>query len=185
MRMKALYIARQLLISLLLTGFVAHMMMPLSSQAKKTAFTQWLNQNLVSSGDETEIMLRNTIRELPVHSESFDALLEEATRLIKENRNGFTILFTHENSDEERNISNWLIGQWNAFQNQQSGKFGTLADAQSLLVKILNHQVLGGSHDISERTQHLGSHSGSYEVRFIISSFLKLPLVGGISINAP
>jgi len=51
-----------------MAGFMVHLIVPFSSSAQKIAFTQWLDQNVVVTGNESEVKLRNSIRELPEQS---------------------------------------------------------------------------------------------------------------------
>ena len=182
---KSLHTARQLLISLLLTGFLAHMMMPLSGYAKKTAFTQWLHQNLIASGDDNEIRLRNTINELPAQSDSFNALLLKASRLVKDYSDEFNIRFSFQDHDDEPMISSWLAGQWNASQHQQNSKVALLTDGMPLLTKC-TFQL----SDFSSASRRTELQPAPILFEYSISSmghpsFISKPLSGGVSINAP
>lgn len=185
MLQKSLHTARQLLISLLLTGFLAHMMMPLSGYAKKTAFTQWLHQHLIASGAENEIRLRNTIKELPAKTDSFDALLLKASRLVKDYRDEFHISFSFQDHDDEPMISSWLVGQWNASQHQQNSKVALLKEVMPLLAKCTFQ--LTSSSSPARQTELLSTHIlAEYSFSSMgRPSFISKPLSGGISINAP
>ncbi|TVQ66820.1 MAG: hypothetical protein EA360_04880 [Balneolaceae bacterium] len=185
MKKRVLHTGRHLIISLLLTGFLAHIMMPLSSHAKKTAFTQWLDQNLVASGDENEIRLRNTIRQLPGQSDTFNALITEASKLVSNYRNEFKINFSFEENHEDLILTNWLIGQWNAFQHHQSDKQAVLTDLSTLLHKwsLQQNNFVFSAFPTGSMTTGLVPKLSL--IHTIYSSLILKPLIGGVSINAP
>lgn len=169
-----------------MAGFMAQLVLPFSSQAQKTAFTQWLDNNVVSSGDENEIRLRNSIRELPSRSPDFERLLLQASELISQNREDFLLLFSGINENEQESTpASWLISQWNAFQNQQSATHAVVHE-----IGKQSHKILA-SGQISPFLTWPGSTflpASFHLLQAACSPFTGwdfLPFVNSISINAP
>ena len=91
MKKRFSHIIRSTVISFLMTGLLAHLLVPFSSHAQKTAFSQWLNQNVASSGDESESELRDAILKLPEQISDFRLLVEQASNLIASNKEDFSL----------------------------------------------------------------------------------------------
>lgn len=164
---------------------MAHLLVPFSSQAKKTAFTQWLNHNVVSSGNEREVELRNTIKELPEQAGDFWVLVQEASELVASHRDHFKIPVTSNNHTKNQSESGWLIEQWNMFQDQKSGFNSVLVES----LKVLSNWIpqtpdISGITGNSDLHQFIFQKEVFYSSLGLLSGNLK-PLVSGISINAP
>ncbi|MDX1641565.1 MAG: hypothetical protein R3220_07695 [Balneolaceae bacterium] len=185
MNKKAIHIFRSVTITFLMAGFLAHLMMPLSSQAQKNAFTRWLNHNVVASGNESETELRNTIKELPEQTGNFWILVQEASELVANHKDHFKIPVSSESQKNHQPKSGWLIEQWNMFQDQKSGFNSVLVES----LKVLSNWVPQTSNAffVSGKSElykyfifdEISSHP---EITFIGTL---IPLVNGISINAP
>jgi uncharacterized protein (DUF2235 family) len=179
------HIFQKAIITVLMTGFLAHLMLPLSSHAQKTAFTRWLDHNVVATGDENEAKLRNTIRQLSEQSNDFLILVQEASQLVANHKNEFR-LNTSLPENSESQVSTWLIGQWNVFQHQKTGMNAVLSDAAQPFQKWISSQNFLKYHS-SPAVKHIQFLSNSFEV-LIESSAIReaiVPLISGISINAP
>lgn len=185
MSKKIQHIYRSATITLLMLGFLAHLIVPFSSQAQKTAFTRWLDHNVVASGNESEVRLRNTIRELPEQAGDFWILVKEASELIASHQDHFKITVTNSPQTETQDRSGWLIDQWNIFQNQKSGFNSVLVES----VKSLSNWIPQNT-DFS----FVRSNSVYQQVHFQKELFFDpapaiagslQPLINGISINAP
>ncbi|MCC5940153.1 MAG: hypothetical protein JJU37_01315 [Balneolaceae bacterium] len=185
MKSRFSHILRSLTIALVMAGFVAHLAQPFSSQAKKNAFTQWLNHNVVASGNESETKLRNSIRQLPEQSNDFWVLVQQASRLVADHKDDFRIQFSF-SDPEERSASSWLIGQWNVFETHKTGTNAILPEFPKPFYKWLSansfHSVSIPSADV-----HKNGSLFSATSLFIgnITSIALIPLAGGTSINAP
>lgn len=181
------HIFRTFTISLLMAGFMAHLLMPFSSSAQKTAFTKWLDHNVVASGNENEVKIRNIIRGLPDQSGDFRVLVQQASELVSKHRNNFKIHFSFEDNEEKQRVSSWLIGQWNVFQNHQSGRFAIFPEGQLSMNKWISPNSFSTTTVLYSSLKLIRYHSffGSdltvddWNNRFLI------PLKNGISINAP
>ncbi|NBC65871.1 MAG: hypothetical protein GVY07_09490 [Bacteroidetes bacterium] len=181
------HIIRSVTITCLMAGLLAHLVVPFSSQAQKTAFTRWLNYNVVASGNESEIKLRNTISELPEQSGDFLGLVREASELVANHKDHFKIFDFDKDTGESDNPpeSNWLIDQWNNFQNQKSGFNSVLIES----VKILSKWI-PNSPGFSSFKGHFDKYQTKIPPKLFFYSFrastdLIQPLSSGISINAP
>lgn len=179
------HIFRSAVISVLLTGFLAHLVLPFSSHAQKTAFTRWLDHNVVATGDENEAKLRNTIRKLPEQSHNFHILILEASQLVAKHMKDFRI---HAELPEQSDhlVTSWLVGQWNNFQYQRTGTNAILPDATQPIHKWISSQGLSKlfySPVLNNRI-HLKQTFEDLKDHFRIVKAM-IPLVSGISINAP
>lgn len=179
------HIFRNAVVSVLLAGLLAHLFLPFSSDAQKTAFTRWLDHNVVSTGDETELKLRNTIRGLPEKSGNLFVLIQEASELISNHKEEFKLKHTFPENSEKK-VTSWLVGQWNIFQHQKSGTDAILPDAAQSFHKWISYQqtpsFLSSISDGDKSLYHT-NQKGLY-----VSKLLKRvlsPLTSGISINAP
>lgn len=168
-----------------MAGFTAHLLVPFFGDVQKTAFTQWLDQNVVASGSDTELKLRHTIRELPKNSSDFQALVKEASELVANHKDGFRIApFTSE--DNENEVTSWLIGQWSAFKHQQNGSNAILPEIIKPIQKWLTQTGISfqGIQTVTDLklpdTNYFSILSDFTDFKQVLS-----PLVFGISINAP
>lgn len=179
------HIYRSVTVTFLMAGFLAHLLVPFSSQAQKTAFTRWLSYNVVSSGNESELKLRNSIKELPEQNADFWILVKEASELVANHRDHFKIPYSNSGQPDNQPETDWLIEQWNMFQNQKSGFKSVLAES----IKILSNwipQDLGTSYFDGST----GPHQPISQKKIscfpnILSTGILQPLISGISINAP
>jgi hypothetical protein len=168
-----------------MAGFLAHLVVPFSSQAQKTAFARWLNYNVVSSGNESEVKLRNTIKELPEQTGDFWGLIQEASELVANHKDHFRISVSDLAQTGEPSESDWLIEQWNSFQNQKSGFNSVLAESIKSLLKWIPQ-----NQHFSTFKRDAGLHQNIFFSELFFCSSLSAidfvqPLISGISINAP
>ena len=179
------HIFRSAVVSVLLAGLLAHLFLPFSSDAQKTAFTRWLDHNVVSTGDETELKLRNIIRELPEKSGNLFVLIQEASELISNHKEEFKLKHAFpENSDKK--VTSWLVGQWNIFQHQKSGTDAILPDAVRSFHKWISSQQTPSFFSTISGTDENLCQFGQESLQ--LSKLIKRtvsPLISGISINAP
>lgn len=185
MKNRFLHIVRTSIVSFLVAGIMAHLFVPFTSHAQKTAFTQWLNQNVASTGDESESELRSAILKLPEEVSDFRVLLEQASHLIASNKEDFRLhrALPEQNSDQ---VTSWLVGQWNLFQQQQTGTDALLPESSKQCHKWISTNDLSKTFfSFSEsRDQYQIVESGGFYFDFI-TQFSIQPLISGISINAP
>lgn len=185
MKKQLSHIFRLATISVLMAGLLAHLVLPFSSDAQKTAFTQWLDHKVVASGSENEIKLRNTIRELPENSGDFWVLVEQASELIANHKDDFRFDFSF--SDEEnRHVKSWLVGQWNLFHYQKSATNAVIPELSQLNFKWVSlsntfHSFLSAKTDF---TAYSNSFISNLNIDRVIDRTI-IPLVNEISINAP
>lgn len=178
------HIVRKAVVSVLLAGFLAHLALPFSAKAQKTAFTQWLDHNVVSTGDDNEIRLRNTIRQLPSQTSDFSVLVEKASELVANNKDEFRIQpFSAEGNQNE--VTSWLVSQWNVFQHQKTEKKAVLQELVKFLPKWISLQDVPAAAWFSPT--HLPEFSLLTEPATLSDDWVRIfpPLASGISINAP
>jgi hypothetical protein len=179
---------RAVTIYLLMAGFMVHLIVPFSSSAQKVAFTQWLDHNVVSTGNESELKLRDSIRQLPEQSGDLWVLIQQASELIKNNRDDFRIHFAFDDNEheEQQRVSSWLVSQWSVFQNHQDASNAVLPEIPHTIYKwlTLNSQNSGFFTQATPRLFDLSQadfvNGASVWIQKAIS-----PLKSGISINAP
>ena len=171
-----------------MAGFMVHLIVPFSSSAQKIAFTQWLDHNVVSTGNESELKLRDSIRQLHEQSGDLWILIQQASELIKNNRDDFRIHYSFDESEQEeqQRVSSWLVSQWSVFQNHQDASNAVLPEIPHTIHKwlTLNSQNSGffiqTAPKLFDLTQADFGISASVWIQNAIS-----PLKSGISINAP
>jgi len=179
------HITRLLIIGILFTGFSAHLAIPFFGDAKKTAFTQWLNHKVVASGDSAEAELRDRIKKLPKEASNFWMLVQDASKLISDHEDDFRIGPFSSDKENER-VSSWLIGQWSSFNSHNSSPNAVLPEIVKPFQKWISQSDTGY---LSQRL-----HSFSLPAPYLFTEQLYLndrivlrlpPLISGISINAP
>lgn len=185
MKSRIQHIIRSLTVSFLMAGFFAHLLGPFSSYAQKTAFARWLDYNIVSSGNENEVELRNTVKQLPEQTDDLWILIKEASELVANYSDQFKILVSNDDQPNSESGSAWLIEQWNMFQNQKSGFKSIFVENLKILSNWSpqNPEIISPS-GISGFDQY--SHSKRFFIHpGVIFNHLHQPLISGISINAP
>lgn len=179
------HIFRSGVISVLMVGFLAHLVLPFSSHAQKASFTQWLDHNVVSSGDENELKLRDSIRKLHEQSADFWILVQEASELVSSHKEEFRLLSSLPDQADSQ-VTSWLIGQWNVFQDHQTGTNAILPDASQSIQKWISlnnssKSTFGAAQDQTPLDLFVTDlHPYTPAADRTIT-----PLESGISINAP
>lgn len=129
MKICKLHIAKPFLCGLIIFSLVGHLAIPFSSQAKKAAFTQWLSHNVISSDSHSDRDLRNTILELPSHSQNFEILVKQASELIANHKEKFKFNLGQPFSDgADQRMSTLLIDQWSVFNSHKTGQLAVIPD---------------------------------------------------------
>jgi hypothetical protein len=185
MKNKFSHIFNPAIISILVGGFLAQLALPFSATAKNQAFTQWLDHNVVASGGENELHLRNSIKNLPQHSSDFRMLLDKATVLVNSHKENFKIqpIFP---VDEENEVSTWLIGQWNVFQHQKTTSNAVVPKLTNVIQMWLPN--LSGLHSAGFSENQIDSLTVPVfllQQTFSSQQILLSPFISGTAINAP
>ena len=178
-------ITRLVIIGILFAGFSAHLAVPFFGDAKKTAFTQWLNNKVISTGEASEFELRDQIKKLPDQASNFWMLVQDASQLISNNEDEFRI-GPLSSSEEDQKVSNWLIGHWSFFNSHNSSKDSVIPEFRSFVQKWMLQQSSGQKSDlipVKSDTQ-FAEYSIYISLKTFYNCFLA-PLISGISINAP
>ena len=169
-----------------MAGFMVHLLIPFSSSAQKSAFTKWLDHNVVTTGNDHEVKVRSLIRDLQNEAGDFNHLLQQASELVTTHRDHFRIHFSFDLNDEHQKVSSWLVGQWNVFQNHQNGTNAILPEVHQTIHKWISPNSYSSTFlNNSERQQkQVYSVIDVQQISDKISLLLR-PLASGISINAP
>ncbi|MEX2584941.1 MAG: hypothetical protein WD315_01025 [Balneolaceae bacterium] len=169
---------------LLLAGFAAHLFSPVSGQVQKSAFAQWLDQNLVVNGEESEQDLRNHIRQLPSQYEEFPRFLEQATLLVLANQNDFQLPPQKRHDTDAPESGLWLLEAWTKQRDLPGRMSATISDFASQIQKWI---VQGYSPQTADANKPvLSIHKGSVTSLFSADSDqIVSTLLGSIRINAP
>lgn len=181
------HIFKTVTITVLAASLLAHLVVPLSSQVKKAAFTNWLTNNVISSGSESELELRNSIRNLPEQSHDFWVLVQQASELVAANKDDFKLQLAHLSGNEKTaNVTTHLIGQWSIFHSHSTAQNAVIPD----IIQTFNKWFQSDSSQstilfapIKEIYQKF--RSSFFYFNTFISVTTQIPLVSGISINAP
>ncbi|MEX0646445.1 MAG: hypothetical protein WEA56_08225 [Balneolaceae bacterium] len=177
------HIFQKTIVTVLLAGFIAHLALPFSSKAQKTAFTQWLDHNVVSTGDDNEIRLRNSIRQLPEQTSDFSVLLEKASELIANNKDEFRIQ-PFAPAGDQNEVTSWLVGQWNVFQHQKAENNAVFQDRLKNLPDWTFSNTAAGYLSWTSLPEFpFLKEIAALTLENPVRNFP--PLVSGISINAP
>jgi hypothetical protein len=169
----------------LVVGMAAHLAIPYSSKAQKTAFAQWLDRNVVDNGEERESTIRSHIRSLPSQHESFPVLLEKASLLVVNHINDFNLPLNQGTSDTGI-VGVWLIGKWSQHQDESGSMDALLPETLKPALKWLMHNnlfngVLNPAYRLLSQPVYTDRLN---DVLFIIQN-QPIPFLSGISINAP
>lgn len=178
------HIYRSFVIAFLLAGFAAHIAVPFFGDLQKSAFTQWLDQNVKVESDDLNSDLRDRIREMPNEAANLWTLIQDASKLISENEKDFRIApFTSESQQDQ--VTTWLIGQWSSYKHQQTNTKAVLPKIVAPVYKWLT-QLTPINASFSESAA-ISAPKLRIEIVSITDVIISLfsPPSSGISINAP
>lgn len=184
MKKRFSHIIRISIVSFLMAGILAHLIIPFTSHAQKTAFSQWLNQNVVASGEESENELRDAIRRLTEQTADFRVLVQEASQLVASHKEDFRLNSAVPATTNDQ-VTSWLVGQWNVFQHQQTGTDAILPDGSMPLHKWLNTNPFSKTFRAAAQIYTDSVRKADSHFFYSVASNLIIPLASGISINAP
>jgi len=179
------HITRLTIIGILFAGFSAHLAIPFFGDAKKAAFTQWLNHKVIATGNDAEFELRDRIKKLPQEASNFWMLVQDASKLIADHKGDFQIGPISSPEENER-VSSWLISQWSTFNSHQGSTNAVLPETLKPFQKWISQT---GPDTIGEfiRTAVLRPPQVNFQPNDLLAGagYLFPPLISGISINAP
>jgi hypothetical protein len=176
-------IIQRLAFSLLGLGMIAHFAIPLSSQAQKNSFVNWLSQNVVPAAT-TQSDVRDSIRQLPYQTENFSLLLAEASQLVANNQNDFRIPKQRKAEVPGTNLGQWLIDQWSA-HNQHNKPNAVIPDVVQPYPKWTVQLVLFSALQNHSKPFFSTDYQSQNEILQVVFSRFLTPLLSGVSINAP
>jgi hypothetical protein len=187
MKIQKYHIAKPFLCGLIIFSLLGHLAIPFSSQAKKANFTNWLSQNVISSDSRTEQDLRNTILELPSHSQNFEVLVKQASELIANHKEKFRFnLDLPVSEDQDQRMSVLLIDQWSVFNTHKTGQLAVIPDLYQSVNKWLpSKTIFPVTPDFKSNTPYWPRISSNIDVQYDTPVASVVPLVSGYSINSP
>jgi hypothetical protein len=187
MNLQKNHIAKTFLCGLIIFSLLGHLAIPFSSQAKKTAFTNWLSHNVKSSDSRTEQNLRNTILELPSHSQNFEVLVKQASELIANHKEKFKFnLGLPTNDSEAQWMSTLLIDQWSVFNTHKTGQLAILPDLYQTFNKWLpSKSIFPSIPDFLSDSIVRPRLSSIITGQYVPQAVAVVPLISGYSINSP
>jgi len=169
--------------TLLVSGLLAHSLVPLSDQAQRTSFTQWLDRHVAESDHEESATIRDHIRQLPLRYDTFSLLLEQASILVSSHQNDFKLPLQHSDTNEDLDI--WLIDKWSRHQSD-TGQMETLLpeSVKSVLKWVVQKPSLTGT--LKEFSNGETTLLKAFLNRMVLFfQHQPLPFLSGSSINAP
>jgi len=175
-------------ISLVFAAFLVQVFVSFSGSAKKASFTSWLDRNMVEAKGQKDLILKSELRELPERAENFNTFIELASRLVLENRSNFQLPGDQEEpekKDQDKDFETWLLSQWTAFHDHMSRKEAVLIETQKLLPRWLSQVLEFGNTVISKTLSLFSESAGNRLISTSITQAFPIPLISGISINAP
>lgn len=187
MKIQKLHIAKPFLCGLIIFSLIGHLAIPFSSQAKKAAFTNWLSHNVISSDSHSEQDLRNTILELPSHSQNFEVLVKQASELIANHKEKFRFNLGMPLSDgADQRMSTLLIDQWSVFNSHKTGQVAIVPDLFQPVNKWLPTKIIFpySSDLFSGKTLNLVRIS-YLDSDIQPTNWVIEPLISGYSIHSP
>jgi len=187
MKVQKNHIAKSFLCGLIIFSLIGHLAIPFSSQAKKAAFTNWLSHNVISSDSRSERDLRNTILELPSHSQNFEVLVKQASELIANHKEKFSFNLGMPFSDgADQRMSTLLIDQWSVFNSHNTGQLAVIPDLFQTVSKWLPSKtifpVTPGFTSKPALKPHL---STKITTPYQPPTVVVVPLISGYSIHSP
>jgi hypothetical protein len=187
MKIQEKHIAKPFLCGLIIFSLLGHLAIPFSSQAKKAAFTNWLSHNVITSDSRSEQDLRDTILDLPSHSQNFEILVRQASELIANHKENFRFnLGIPFNDGADQRMSTLLIDQWSVFNSHKTGQVAVIPDLFQSVNKLLPSKTMfpatsGFASEALLRPRLSLNVSGQYDP----PAAAVVPLISGYSINSP
>ncbi|CAN5268523.1 hypothetical protein BH23BAC3_BH23BAC3_01490 [soil metagenome] len=179
------HITRLTIIGILFIGFSAHLAIPFLGDAKKTAFTQWLNHKVIATGNDSETELRDRIKKLPKEASNFWMLVQDASKLIADYEEDFQIGPFSTTKENER-VSNWLISQWSTFNSHTNSTNAVLPETVKPIQKWLSQSNADNLSELISSNSRLFPQIKIHSLHLQPGvGHLLPPLISGISINAP
>lgn len=178
------HIIQSVFSGLLLAGIIFYFFKPANNQADEDAFTSWLQANL-KTNDNTEVI--DQIRQLSHVDVEIETVIRKASSLVKSHADDFNLPVSPE-SDDENEVFQVLLKEWNAYQNSSTGMGNAVfvkqaqpysvlpVDGISFSSKAVASQALSVTKTETATVFHTPPVSSSFHIS---------PLSGGTAIGAP
>ncbi|MEX0844137.1 MAG: hypothetical protein WD022_02605 [Balneolaceae bacterium] len=178
------HITQSINVGFLLAGLVFYFMKPVSESTTHDAFAAWLQSNLKS---ESNAFVAQQIKSLHHQDDKLESIIRQASALVKAHADDFELPFNSE-SQNENEVFQVLLKEWNAFQNATSGM------GKAVLIKQANpHSILpvdgmnfSGKSVTQIHTPMLNDSDQNIDpISAPFFNYYLSPLSGGIAIGAP
>lgn len=170
--------------ALLLAGIIIYFLKPAGVHETHDAFALWLQSNLknnINSGVVDEI------RDLSASKDGFESVVRQASVLVKTHAEDFELPVRNDAQDENE-VYQLLIQEWNSYQNSSSGMAKAVILKQGQTYSLIPADgfspkgKLSGTLTISEQKDGLFEANLDSEPSF---SYHLVPFTSGTAINAP
>lgn len=178
------HIARSFSVGLLLAGLVFYFMKPVSTPDQHEKFAFWLQSNLKAKSN-TDVAKQ--IRSLSSNSGELETVVREASALVKAHADDFELPIDQQSQDENE-IFDLLISEWDAYQNSSNGM------GKAVMVKQTHPQTVLPVDGISFGGKLATQATPNFSLlKYVlpaqklstVGSYFSIPLIGGTAINAP
>jgi len=170
--------------AILLAGMVFYFLTPSNQMGDEDAFTNWLKTNLKTS-DNAEVI--NEIQKLSHSTNEIESVIRKASSLVKTHADDFTLPLAP-GAQDENDVFQVLLTEWNAFQNSSSGM------GKAVIIKQAQPYTVPPVDGISFSTQGLHiqeqwvAQASPFETLYLTpvsANYHISPLSGGTAIGAP
>ncbi|MDZ7808128.1 MAG: hypothetical protein U5K71_13585 [Gracilimonas sp.] len=170
--------------ALLLVGIFVYFLKPAGVHETHDAFALWLQSNLKNNTNSGVV---DQIRGLSSSQGGFEKVVRQASALVKANAEDFELPVKNDSQDENE-VYQLLIKEWNSYQNSSSGMAKAVFIKQAQPYSLIpadgfsTNGKIAGTHTISEQTS---DNSGIYLQTEPAFSYHLSPIMSGTAINAP
>lgn len=169
---------------LLLAGIVVYFLKPTGVHETHDAFALWLQSNLKNSSNSGVV---DEIKGLSTSQEGFETVVRQASALVKAHSEDFELPVRNDSQDENE-VYQLLLKEWNSYQNTSSGM------AKAVIIKQAQNYSLIPADGFSPNGKIAGTLSTHEKKYGVYENYLDTepvpnyhlsPFTSGIAINAP
>jgi hypothetical protein len=170
--------------ALLLAGIFVYFLKPAGVHETHDAFALWLQSNLKNNSN-TGIV--DQIRGFSSSQEGFETVVRQASALVKAHAEDFELPVKNDSQDENE-VYQLLIQEWNSYQSSSSGMAKAVFIKQAQPYSLIPtdgyspNGKIASTRTISEQTS---DDSGIYLQSEPSFSYHLSPITSGTAINAP
>lgn len=178
------HIIRSYSAALLLAGILIYFLKPAGVHETHDAFALWLQSNL-KNNDNAGVV--DEIRGLSSSQEGFESVVRQASVLVKAHAEDFELPVRNDSQDENE-VYQLLIQEWNSYQNSSSGMAKAVIVKQAQTYSLIpsdgfsSNSKISGIHTTSEPKISVYENNPDTKPSF---SYHLSPITSGTAINAP